>query len=430
MFAGWLGLGMIDAEGHFWAGCDLLRRGQPRAARHARGAAAGEAGAVRSRWPSGSGLSYVCLHDAARPGRRGSRPWPGRSTRFFYNKWYFDELYDFLFVRPAKAIGYGLWRGGDVGHHRPLRPGRRRATTLDTAKRRVRLQTGYVYHYAFVMLIGVAALVSWYLYLTARVSDMGDWPLLSLVTFLPLVGVAFIADPARRARGRRPQQPQRRACGPRLLTFLLSLAVWSNFDPAQAGLPAGREEPLAARPRRQLLPGRRRHLAVVRPALGAAHRGRGDRLLALGARPGQGVHDRLPGHGHADDRRVLRARRRPVLPVLRGDPDPDVPDHRHLGRAAADLRRLQVLPLHAAGLGAVPGRHPGDLPAHRHDRDPRDDRAARGRRARARRCRSCSGSRCSPRSRSRCRCGRSTPGCPTRTSRRRPRARCCWPACS
>ena len=52
--------------------------------------------------------------------------WPGRSTRFFYNKWYFDELYDFLFVRPAKAIGWVLWRGGDVGDHRPVRAGRRR----------------------------------------------------------------------------------------------------------------------------------------------------------------------------------------------------------------------------------------------------------------------------------------------------------------
>ena len=60
-----------------------------------------------------------------------------------------------------------------------------------------------------------------------------------------------------------------------------------------------------------------------------------------------------------------------------GDPDPDVPDHRHLGRAAPDLRRLQVLPLHAARLGAVPGRDPGDVPADRHDRDPRDlDRLA------------------------------------------------------
>ena len=97
----------------------------------------------------------------ARARRRG----PARSTASCYNKWYFDELYDLLFVRARQALGYGLWRGGDVGDHRPLRPGRRRrARRWTSARRAVRLQTGYVYHYAFAMLIGVAALVSWYLY--------------------------------------------------------------------------------------------------------------------------------------------------------------------------------------------------------------------------------------------------------------------------
>jgi NADH-quinone oxidoreductase subunit M len=63
---------------------------------------------------------------------------------------------------------------------------------------------------------------------------MGDWPLLSLVTFLPLVGVALIAvlrgDPVVVARNSRSI-----ALWTSLLTFLLSLAVWNNFDPAQAG---------------------------------------------------------------------------------------------------------------------------------------------------------------------------------------------------
>ena len=68
-------------------------------------------------------------------------------------------------MRPAKALGYGLWRGGDVGIIDRFGPDGVAATTLDTARRAVRLQTGYVYHYAFAMLIGVAALVTWYLYL-------------------------------------------------------------------------------------------------------------------------------------------------------------------------------------------------------------------------------------------------------------------------
>ena len=65
-------------------------------------------------------------------------------------------------------------------------------------------------------------------------------------------------------------------------------------------------------------------------------------------RAGQGIHDRLPGPRDDDGRHVLRARFRRLLHVLRGRADPDVPHHRRLGRAAAGLFRVQVLPLHAA----------------------------------------------------------------------------------
>ena len=71
-------------------------------------------------------------------------------NRFFYNKWYFDELYDRVFVQPAKAIGFGLWRGGDQGVIDRFGPDGIAASTIFTCKRAVRLQTGYVYHYAFV----------------------------------------------------------------------------------------------------------------------------------------------------------------------------------------------------------------------------------------------------------------------------------------
>ena len=46
--------------------------------------------------------------------------------KFLLNKWYFDELYDFLFVRPAFWLGRLFWKGGDGRDHRPARPGRRR----------------------------------------------------------------------------------------------------------------------------------------------------------------------------------------------------------------------------------------------------------------------------------------------------------------
>jgi NADH-quinone oxidoreductase subunit L len=82
---------------------------------------------------------------------------------FLLNKWYFDELYDWLFVRSAKAIGFGLWKGGDGAVIDGLGPDGISAVTLDLARRAKRLQSGYLYHYAFAMLIGVAGLITWYL---------------------------------------------------------------------------------------------------------------------------------------------------------------------------------------------------------------------------------------------------------------------------
>ena len=80
---------------------------------------------------------------------------------FLLNKWYFDELYDFLFVRPAKRLGRFLWKTGDGAVIDGLGPDGISARVVDVTNRVVKLQTGYLYHYAFAMLIGVAALVTW-----------------------------------------------------------------------------------------------------------------------------------------------------------------------------------------------------------------------------------------------------------------------------
>ncbi|TCN28241.1 NADH-quinone oxidoreductase subunit L [Sinorhizobium americanum] len=81
--------------------------------------------------------------------------------QFLLNKWYFDELYDFLFVRTAKRLGTFLWKEGDGRVIDGFGPNGVAARVLDVTDRVVRLQTGYLYHYAFVMLIGIAALVTW-----------------------------------------------------------------------------------------------------------------------------------------------------------------------------------------------------------------------------------------------------------------------------
>ncbi len=80
---------------------------------------------------------------------------------FLLNKWYFDELYDVLFVGPAKRLGRFLWKTGDGAIIDGLGPDGISARVVDVTNRVVKLQTGYLYHYAFAMLIGVAALVTW-----------------------------------------------------------------------------------------------------------------------------------------------------------------------------------------------------------------------------------------------------------------------------
>ncbi|MBK1668284.1 NADH-quinone oxidoreductase subunit L [Rhodovibrio sodomensis] len=111
---------------------------------------------------SGIGLAYLMY--MARP------ELPGRVVgaikpvwRFVYNKWYFDELYAFLFVRPAGALGTFLWKGGDGAVIDGYGPDGLSALTGRLSRRTSRLQTGYLYHYAFVMLAGVVVFVTWYL---------------------------------------------------------------------------------------------------------------------------------------------------------------------------------------------------------------------------------------------------------------------------
>ncbi len=83
---------------------------------------------------------------------------------FFLNKWYFDELYDFIFVRPTKWLGRFLWKKGDGFVIDGFGPDGVSARVLDVTRNVVRLQTGYLYHYAFAMLIGAAGLITWFIF--------------------------------------------------------------------------------------------------------------------------------------------------------------------------------------------------------------------------------------------------------------------------
>jgi NADH-quinone oxidoreductase subunit L len=80
---------------------------------------------------------------------------------FLLNKWYFDELYDFLLVRPAMRLGRFLWQSGDGATIDRFGPDGLAATSVRLAVGASRLQTGYLYQYAFVIVIGVVALITY-----------------------------------------------------------------------------------------------------------------------------------------------------------------------------------------------------------------------------------------------------------------------------
>lgn len=80
---------------------------------------------------------------------------------FLLHKWYFDELYDLLFVKPAFALGRLFWRQGDEQTINRFGPDGAAYVVAMGSRMAGRLQTGYIYTYAFVMLIGLTAVVTW-----------------------------------------------------------------------------------------------------------------------------------------------------------------------------------------------------------------------------------------------------------------------------
>ena len=81
---------------------------------------------------------------------------------FLLNKWYFDELYDFLFVRPAMWIGSVFWKRGDGGTIDGFLNGLAMGIVPWLTRFAGRVQSGYVFHYAFAMLIGVSLIITWF----------------------------------------------------------------------------------------------------------------------------------------------------------------------------------------------------------------------------------------------------------------------------
>jgi NADH-quinone oxidoreductase subunit L len=90
--------------------------------------------------------------------------------KFLLNAWYFDALYDAIFVRPAKRLGHFLWKTGDGTVIDGIGPDGVAARVIDITNRVVKLQSGYIYHYAFAMLIGVALLITYFIFAFGRLA--------------------------------------------------------------------------------------------------------------------------------------------------------------------------------------------------------------------------------------------------------------------
>ncbi|MBK6493247.1 MAG: NADH-quinone oxidoreductase subunit L [Sphingomonadales bacterium] len=81
--------------------------------------------------------------------------------QFLLNKWYWDELYDLLFVRPSLWIGRQFWQRGDIGTIDRFGPHGAAELVQQGSKLAARFQSGYLYSYAFVMLLGLVGLATW-----------------------------------------------------------------------------------------------------------------------------------------------------------------------------------------------------------------------------------------------------------------------------
>jgi NADH-quinone oxidoreductase subunit L len=105
-------------------------------------------------------LGYI--RDTSLPERGATQLGP--VYRFFLNKWYFDELYNAIFVRPAFWLGRQFWQKGDVGLIDRFGPNGAAWVVAQGAGAAKRFQSGYVTSYALIMLLGLVAAITWVLF--------------------------------------------------------------------------------------------------------------------------------------------------------------------------------------------------------------------------------------------------------------------------
>ena len=224
------------------------------------------------------------------------------------NKYYFDRFNDWFFAGGARARRRASCR--TVGDRAIIDGffvnGSARVVGWTAALMR-HMQTGYVYHYAFTMIIGVFALLTWWAAGDGRRDDA-----VSLARHLG-------ADRRRPRGARRRPRPRRRSSRAGSRWSARSPASWSRSRCARSSTPATSAmqfvelRRLDSALRHPLPPRRGRHLDAVRPAEQLHHGAGGVGRLGGDPEARRAVHGRVPDHVGAHQRRVLRARRHAVL---------------------------------------------------------------------------------------------------------------------
>ncbi|MBX7502812.1 NADH-quinone oxidoreductase subunit L [Qipengyuania sp. YG27] len=105
---------------------------------------------------------YAYIKDTSVPAKTAEQLGP--VYRFLYNKWYFDELYHYLFVVPAFWLGRQFWKLGDIGTIDRFGPNGVAWVVEKGSVGARKFQTGYLYSYALVMLLGLVAAITWVLF--------------------------------------------------------------------------------------------------------------------------------------------------------------------------------------------------------------------------------------------------------------------------
>ena len=146
---------------------------------------------------------------------------------FLLNKWYFDELYDFAIIRPIKWLGTFLWKRGDGNVIDGTLNGIAMGLVPRLTRLAGRMQSGYLFHYAGAMVIGIVILLTM---MTLGGGGTVMESLLSIITFIPLVGALILALFLRGDDEAAQRNAKWLALSATSATFFASLFVIGQFD--------------------------------------------------------------------------------------------------------------------------------------------------------------------------------------------------------